>query len=58
MMALSEAAAVLDARMSGAEVRFGGVSTDSRTLRAGDLFVALRGERFDGHGFLKQVATA
>jgi UDP-N-acetylmuramoyl-tripeptide--D-alanyl-D-alanine ligase len=58
MMALSEAAAVLDARMSGAEVRFSGVSTDSRTLRAGDLFVALRGERFDGHGFLKHAATA
>jgi UDP-N-acetylmuramoyl-tripeptide--D-alanyl-D-alanine ligase len=58
MMALSEVAAVLDARMSGAEVRFGGVSTDSRTLRAGDLFVALRGERFDGHGFLKHAASA
>ncbi|MBI4716060.1 MAG: UDP-N-acetylmuramoyl-tripeptide--D-alanyl-D-alanine ligase [Nitrospirae bacterium] len=29
-----------------------GVSIDSRTLREGDLFVALRGERFDGHDFL------
>jgi UDP-N-acetylmuramoyl-tripeptide--D-alanyl-D-alanine ligase len=34
------------------------VSTDTRTLRGGDLFVALRGERFDGHGFLKNAATA
>jgi UDP-N-acetylmuramoyl-tripeptide--D-alanyl-D-alanine ligase len=33
------------------------VSTDSRTLQAGDLFVALVGERFDGHDFLEQ-ATA
>ena len=31
------------------------VSTDSRTIEPGSLFVALRGERFDGHAFLKQV---
>ena len=29
-----------------------GVSTDSRTVRPGDLFVALRGEQFDGHTFI------
>ncbi|HTP64169.1 MAG TPA: UDP-N-acetylmuramoyl-tripeptide--D-alanyl-D-alanine ligase [Geobacteraceae bacterium] len=33
------------------------VSTDSRTVRAGELFVALAGERFDGHDFI-QVALA
>lgn len=32
------------------------VNTDSRQARAGDLFVALRGERFDGHDFLGAVA--
>ena len=32
-----------------------GVSTDTRTLGAGALFVALRGERFDGHQFLKEA---
>jgi UDP-N-acetylmuramoyl-tripeptide--D-alanyl-D-alanine ligase len=31
---------------------FRGVSTDTRTLEPGDLFVALVGERFDGHDFL------
>ncbi len=30
----------------------GGVSIDSRTIEAGDLFVAIRGERFDGHRFV------
>jgi UDP-N-acetylmuramyl pentapeptide synthase len=33
--------------------KFRGVSTDSRTVGKGDLFVALRGEKFDGHNFLK-----
>jgi UDP-N-acetylmuramoyl-tripeptide--D-alanyl-D-alanine ligase len=34
------------------------VHTDTRTLRAGDLFVALRGERFDGNDFLPQARAA
>jgi UDP-N-acetylmuramoyl-tripeptide--D-alanyl-D-alanine ligase len=34
-----------------------GVSTDSRTLAPGALFVALRGERFDAHAFLAEVAA-
>lgn len=37
-------------------VSFTSVTTDSRSLKPGDLFVALRGERFDGHDFLGQVA--
>jgi UDP-N-acetylmuramoyl-tripeptide--D-alanyl-D-alanine ligase len=57
MMRLSEAAAVLDGRMSGPDTRFDSVSTDSRALGAGALFVALRGERFDGHAFLKNAAA-
>ena len=32
-----------------------GVSTDSRTLSVGNLFIALRGPRFDGHDFLKRA---
>jgi UDP-N-acetylmuramoyl-tripeptide--D-alanyl-D-alanine ligase len=36
---------------------FDGVSTDSRTLAPGALFVALRGERFDAHGFLADVVA-
>lgn len=33
-------------------IRFSGVSTDTRTLQPGELFVALRGDNFDGHEFL------
>jgi len=34
----------------------GGISIDSRTLVRGDVFVAVKGERFDGHDFIGQVA--
>lgn len=34
------------------------VHSDTRTLRAGDLFVALKGERFDAHDFLPQARAA
>ena len=34
-----------------------GVSTDSRTIKPGNLFVALRGEKFDGHQFVDDVSA-
>ena len=34
------------------------ISTDSRTLKSGELFVALRGENFDGHNFIESAAKA
>ena len=58
MMRLGEAAAALGARTSGGDALFTGVSTDSRSIQEGDLFVALRGERFDGHDFLVAAAAA
>ena len=57
-MRLAEAAAALGARSSGVDAQFTGVSSDSRSIQAGDLFVALRGERFDGHEFLAAAAAA
>ena len=35
--------------------RFQGISTDSRTIKTGDLFVAIAGENHDGHKFLHEV---
>ncbi|MBB5500193.1 UDP-N-acetylmuramoyl-tripeptide--D-alanyl-D-alanine ligase [Paraburkholderia sp. MM5384-R2] len=37
-------------------VRFERVSTDSRSAGPGDLFIAIKGDRFDAHDFLPQVA--
>lgn len=38
-------------------LRFQRVHTDTRSLQAGDLFVALKGERFDAHDFLAQASS-
>ncbi|MGN6390150.1 MAG: Mur ligase domain-containing protein, partial [Burkholderiaceae bacterium] len=46
-----------DAAFAG-NTAFDGISTDSRQLAPGSLFVALRGERFDAHDFLGDVAAA
>ena len=53
------------AELSGAKLESGDgnvsvskVSTDSRTVKRGELFVALRGENFDGHEFVPAVAKA
>lgn len=50
-MRLSELLEPLQARLIGGDVTFEKLCTDSRQLQPGDLFVALRGEKFDGHDF-------
>ena len=40
------------------EVCIDKISTDSRTLKRGELFVALRGENFDGHNFVESAAKS
>ncbi|MFN7834871.1 MAG: UDP-N-acetylmuramoyl-tripeptide--D-alanyl-D-alanine ligase [Burkholderiaceae bacterium] len=45
------------ARLPGEMSRIAGIVTDSRRVGAGDVFVALQGERFDAHDFLPQVAA-
>ena len=52
MLRLSELARMVDGRLHGVDCVFDGVSTDTRTLRQGELFVALHGPNFDGHDYL------
>lgn len=47
----------IHARTQGADANFSRVGTDTRTLQSGDLFVALKGERFDGHDHVNQAAA-
>ncbi len=58
MMLLSQAANALRARMDGSDVHFSAVSTDTRTIQSGDLFIALKGDNFDGAKFVAQAAKA
>ena len=53
---LAKAAAAMQGTLHGDDVSFTGVSTDTRTLRAGQLFVALQGPNFDGNEFVEQAA--
>jgi len=46
------------AKVSGPARDFASVSTDSRTVHAGELYVALPGENFDGHRFVAQAVAA
>ena len=48
--------ALPDAKLT-APANFRGVTTNSKTVEPGNLFVALRGERFDAHDFLADVVT-
>ena len=60
LMTLAQAAALLPGALclGDAATPILRVHSDSRSLRAGDLFVALRGERFDAHDFLPQARAA
>lgn len=57
-MRLSECAQLLSGRLVGGDGVFGSVSIDTRTLQAGDLYIAIKGERFDGNEFVEQAAQS
>jgi UDP-N-acetylmuramoyl-tripeptide--D-alanyl-D-alanine ligase len=56
MRDLATLARVTGGVLHGANASFGRVASDSRSIAAGDLFVALRGERYDAHDFVADVA--
>lgn len=54
-LSLSQLTTALSGQQIGADATFTGVSIDSRSVSAGQLFVALTGPRFDGHDYLADV---
>jgi UDP-N-acetylmuramoyl-tripeptide--D-alanyl-D-alanine ligase len=55
IMDLDELARSTGGAPAGARVAFSGVTTDSRAVTPGDVFVALKGERFDGHEYVAEA---
>ncbi|HVV69418.1 MAG TPA: UDP-N-acetylmuramoyl-tripeptide--D-alanyl-D-alanine ligase [Gammaproteobacteria bacterium] len=54
-MKLSQTASLIQGRLTGSDVDFNGVSTDTRTLQPGELFIAIKGANFDGHDFIARA---
>src|SRR5438270_11561624 len=59
-LSISQIAKFAEAKLESGdgEISVERVSTDSRTIKKGELFVALRGENFDGHKFVEDVAKS
>ncbi len=57
-MGLQQAAASVEGQLHGQDSVFRGCSTDTRTLNGGELFIALKGDRYDGHDFIGQAMEA
>lgn len=54
-MALSEIARAVGGELSGRDGLAVGVSIDSRTIKSGELFIAIKGPKYDGHEFIAQA---
>ena len=52
---MASVAREVEGRLTGRDAVFGTVATDTRTLTSGALYVAIRGERFDGNDFIAEA---
>ena len=52
---LSKLENMLKSSISGPDILFDGITIDSRTAIPGNLFIALRGEKYDGHDYINQA---
>lgn len=55
-LTLTELAQAVNGKLMGEDLSINAISTDSRALRTGDVFLALQGPTFDGHKFLTQAS--
>jgi len=52
---LSDIAIAVQGELTGADITVNGVGIDTRSLQAGDLYVAIKGKQFDGHDFVDKA---
>ena len=57
-MKLSQLASLLGTTLTGIDSEFISISKDTRTLKAGELYIAICGEHLDGHDFITQAEQA
>ena len=57
-MSLKEIAQSVQGHLSGRDQHISSVSIDTRTLAANDLYIAIKGENFDGHHFINKAEKA
>ena len=57
-LTLSEIASALQGELLGNDLRVSGVGIDTRTLKEGDLYIAVKGQQFDGHDFVENARLA
>ena len=55
LMTLQEIAEAVQGQLIGADATVSGVCIDTRILLSGDLYIAVKGEQFDGHDFIAQA---
>ena len=55
---LQQAAECMQGSLQGADGQFSGISTDTRTIREGELFFALQGPNFDGSDYVRAAREA
>jgi len=55
---LKQAAECMQGELQGDDRKFGGISTDTRTIRDGELFFALQGPNFDGRDYVRVASEA
>lgn len=54
-MTLEQAANILGLHTAHADKEFKGISIDTRTIQPGNLFIAIRGDRMDGHDYIEEA---
>lgn len=58
MLTLAQSARAMNGALYGPDTEYQSVSIDTRTITPGDLYVAIQGDRFDGHDFVSAAQTS